>query len=138
MKDKKFLLVLAAVVVIIAGFLVVNIQPNRKNIIGGDKDEGGCLVGAGYSWCKEKNKCVRVWEEPCTTEDKIRVFLNENLSTLSPKKEELGGKFYVTKVIVRSEDEAEVEYEDGHVAYKGLFKFKLDGDTVTPVSFDNI
>jgi hypothetical protein len=34
-------------------------------IIGGDKDAGGCLVGAGYSWCEVKNKCLRVWEEKC-------------------------------------------------------------------------
>ncbi len=34
-------------------------------LIGGDKDEGGCLVGAGYSWCEIKQKCLRVWEEPC-------------------------------------------------------------------------
>lgn len=39
--------------------------PNETKIIGGDKDEGGCLVGAGYSWCEAKNKCLRVWEEKC-------------------------------------------------------------------------
>lgn len=39
-----------------------NISP--KNI-GGDRDEYGCLVAAGYSWCEEKQKCLREWEEPC-------------------------------------------------------------------------
>lgn len=34
-------------------------------LIGGDKDEGGCLAGAGYSWCEAKDKCLRVWEEGC-------------------------------------------------------------------------
>ncbi|MFH0737475.1 MAG: hypothetical protein V1827_02165 [Candidatus Micrarchaeota archaeon] len=33
--------------------------------IGGDKDEHGCLIAAGYSWCEEKGKCLRIWEEPC-------------------------------------------------------------------------
>lgn len=33
--------------------------------IGGQKDEHGCLIGAGYSWCEAKNKCLRVWEEDC-------------------------------------------------------------------------
>lgn len=37
----------------------------EEKIIGGDKDEGGCLIGAGYSWCELKQKCLRVWEEPC-------------------------------------------------------------------------
>ena len=35
------------------------------NIIGGGKDEHGCLVAAGYSWCNSKNKCLRVFEESC-------------------------------------------------------------------------
>lgn len=34
-------------------------------IVGGDKDEHGCLGSAGYSWCVVKNKCLRVWEEKC-------------------------------------------------------------------------
>jgi putative hemolysin len=33
--------------------------------IGGQKDGHGCLIPAGYSWCEEKQKCLRVWEEPC-------------------------------------------------------------------------
>jgi|GEM_PF-2044312 len=33
--------------------------------IGGQKDDHGCLIGAGYSWCEQKNKCLRVWEEGC-------------------------------------------------------------------------
>lgn len=37
----------------------------EEPLIGGDTDEGGCLIGAGYSWCEIKQKCLRVWEEPC-------------------------------------------------------------------------
>jgi putative hemolysin len=37
-------------------------------IIGGDKDEHGCLIAAGYSWCEAKQKCLRTWEENCTQE----------------------------------------------------------------------
>lgn len=36
-----------------------------SNIVGGDKDEHGCIGSAGYSWCAVKNKCLRVWEEKC-------------------------------------------------------------------------
>jgi predicted lipoprotein with Yx(FWY)xxD motif len=35
--------------------------------IGGEKDSHGCLVAAGYSWCDAKQKCLRIWEENCTT-----------------------------------------------------------------------
>ena len=34
-------------------------------LIGGDKDSHGCIPSAGYSWCEEKQKCLRVWEEDC-------------------------------------------------------------------------
>ena len=33
-----------------------------NQIIGGDKDEHGCLVAAGYSWNESEQKCVREWE----------------------------------------------------------------------------
>ena len=41
-------------------------QPGAQ-LIGGTKDAHGCLPGAGYSWCDAKQKCLRVWEEYCTT-----------------------------------------------------------------------
>ena len=34
-------------------------------LVGGDKDEHGCIPSAGYSWCAPKNKCLRIWEENC-------------------------------------------------------------------------
>lgn len=38
-------------------------------IIGGDKDEHGCIGSAGYSWCEVKKKCLRPWEEKCENEN---------------------------------------------------------------------
>lgn len=40
-------------------------QPAVLPSIGGQKDEHGCLIGAGYSWCATKNMCIRAWEESC-------------------------------------------------------------------------
>lgn len=34
-------------------------------LVGGDRDEHGCIGSAGYSWCAPKNKCLRIWEEKC-------------------------------------------------------------------------
>lgn len=42
----------------------------ETELIGGQTDEHGCLIAAGYSWCEEKNKCLRTWEEPCELEIK--------------------------------------------------------------------
>ena len=33
---------------------------------GSDRDSHGCIGSAGYSWCEEKGKCMREWEENCT------------------------------------------------------------------------
>jgi hypothetical protein len=41
----------------------------NNEIIGGDKDEHGCIGSAGYSWCEEKQKCLRTWEEKCEVEN---------------------------------------------------------------------
>ncbi len=38
---------------------------NNNQIVGGDKDEHGCIGSAGYSWCEAKKKCLRSWEEKC-------------------------------------------------------------------------
>jgi hypothetical protein len=37
--------------------------------VGGDRDEHGCIGSAGYTWCEEKQKCLREWEEPCENEE---------------------------------------------------------------------
>ena len=37
----------------------------RAPLVGGDRDEHGCIGSAGYTWCEEKQKCLRVWEEEC-------------------------------------------------------------------------
>lgn len=37
-----------------------------QRIVGGDKDEHGCLGSAGYTWCEEKEKCIRLFEESCS------------------------------------------------------------------------
>lgn len=36
-----------------------------ENMVGGDRDEYGCIGSAGYSWCQEKQKCLRILEESC-------------------------------------------------------------------------
>ena len=37
----------------------------ETNMVGNDKDKYGCIGSAGYSWCEEKQKCLRNWEEKC-------------------------------------------------------------------------
>ncbi len=38
-------------------------------IVGGDKDEHGCIGSAGYIWCESLGECIRPWETDCPTDD---------------------------------------------------------------------
>ncbi|MFA5368743.1 MAG: hypothetical protein WC303_01895 [Candidatus Paceibacterota bacterium] len=53
-----------AVLIAVGGFSYIKIKTNSQ-IVGGDKDEHGCIGSAGYTWCEAKNKCLRLWEEEC-------------------------------------------------------------------------
>ncbi len=46
-------------------FAKMNDAGTIANIVGANKDSHGCIGSAGYSWCENKQKCVREWEEPC-------------------------------------------------------------------------
>lgn len=98
MKNKNlvygFFMILIIITVGIAGCVTANDQ-----IIGGDKDEHGCLIAAGYSWCGEKQKCIRVWEENCTSEgaqiaNPASVYCEENGGTFTPVETEAGTTGY--------------------------------------------
>lgn len=56
------------VLVIILGARSIKEYYLSKKVLGGDRDEHGCISSAGYSWCDEKQKCLRTWEESYTQE----------------------------------------------------------------------
>ncbi|MFA5987382.1 MAG: hypothetical protein WC797_01890 [Candidatus Paceibacterota bacterium] len=39
--------------------------PKTSNLVGGDRDTHGCIGSAGYTWCEPLDKCLRIWEENC-------------------------------------------------------------------------
>lgn len=107
-------------------------------IIGGDKDEGGCLVAAGYSWCEIKQKCLHTREESCGedfSQAKVENYIKANISILSPEKEVLGGKFYVTRILFINNDKVHIEYEDGHIALVANANFQVDDNNVVIKNF---
>ena len=56
-------------VVFIGGFLFfLNLSDDDNNIIGGQRDENGCLGPAGYTFVERIGACARDWE--IDTEDK--------------------------------------------------------------------
>lgn len=62
----------------------INISPTITSpMVGNDRDEHGCIGSAGYSWCEEKQKCLRTWEEPCeVVSPTITVDETESLKTI--------------------------------------------------------
>ena len=73
-------LVLTLGLVAIFSFSINRINPRQaENLVGGDKDEHGCVASAGYTWCELKQKCLREWEEACQTDDigKLLIDLKE-------------------------------------------------------------
>jgi len=50
---RKIITILIVLIVLIIGC---------EKRIGGDTDEGGCLIGAGYSYNKDIGACIRSWE----------------------------------------------------------------------------
>ena len=41
----------------------------EPEIIGGQRDEHGCLGPAGYSWSPIKSECIRIWKTGTLIED---------------------------------------------------------------------
>ena len=54
------------------------VRANQVDIVGGDRDEHGCIGSAGYSWCEIKQKCLRIWEEECKVDG---FWVNESISS---------------------------------------------------------
>lgn len=58
----------------------------------------------------------------------IEDFIRGNISNISPVKEQLGGKFYVTALTVGA-GKGTVSYEDGHSAYTADFTYESEPET---------
>ena len=95
---KKNLILILVVIIIIGGVSIALmwpslIQNNELNKpIGGEKDEHGCLIAAGYSWCGAKQKCLRIWEDGCgrTAQPSSRDNIPQNKETCEAQKGEWG------------------------------------------------
>ncbi len=70
---KKILILLVVIILVAVGvnfFLQEKIveapvvpATSDATLVGGDRDEHGCIGSAGYSWCEAKSECLRPWED---------------------------------------------------------------------------
>jgi len=59
--------------------------PDLDNLVGGDMDDFGCISSAGYTWCESQSKCLRSWENDCTSEDE-----DDSSETLGADEDQFG------------------------------------------------
>jgi len=90
MKKSALLIVFAVAFMFMAGFALAAYDygnsDNSNNavnnpsstIVGNDSDSHGCIGSAGYSWCEEKSKCLRVWEENCSSAESDNEIESDN------------------------------------------------------------
>lgn len=65
MKKRNTKIIWAIVITAVIAIAVYVVCCHKNQIMGGERDEHGCLVAAGYSWCEARQECLRLWEEPC-------------------------------------------------------------------------
>ena len=58
----------------------------------------------------------------------IENYFKENISKISPEKEVLGGKFYITNLTLNDGSSGVVSYEDGHIALVADFTYSISSD----------
>jgi hypothetical protein len=64
MKTKQAILAIVILLIVIFS-ITLYLNNGGGQIIGGDRDEHGCLIAAGYRWCPSEQECMRMWEEYC-------------------------------------------------------------------------
>ncbi len=72
----KIITIVFMLIVIFAGLSFYFYKNNSNIIVGGDRDSHGCVEGVGYTWCENKQKCLRVWEESCELKTAIEAVYN--------------------------------------------------------------
>jgi len=75
---KKTSLIIIIILALIVGgyFIYRTLDKTKEPLIGGQRDEHGCLGSAGYTWCEAKEKCLREWEEPCTEAEAFNMLID--------------------------------------------------------------
>jgi hypothetical protein len=85
---KLALAILLAVFLTATGLVVFFFVQNQiQKPIGGERDEHGCLIAAGFSWCEPKQKCIRTWEEICDEAANLLSVLVQNVEFILSSQE---------------------------------------------------
>jgi hypothetical protein len=66
--QKKIITLAVVLLAVVLSVASCSFSPTKQlPMVGNDRDAHGCIGSAGYSWCETKKKCLRPWEEVCTS-----------------------------------------------------------------------
>jgi len=65
----------------------------------------------------------------------IKDYIASHLSDISPTKEVLGGKFYLTKIDFQENNQAIIDYEDGHIALQAEVTYEINPKQLNIIEF---
>lgn len=123
-KNRKLPLILLSVLIILLLVLSLWNYQQKKNI---PVEENNSEIIEDFV---DENKLTLEEQEI------ISNYLEGNISELSPEKEVLGGKFYITSIDFLSNQKLIIEYEDGHIALKAEIDFEyLDSENIVIENF---
>lgn len=96
----------------------------REDFSGKVKTVRVYLKKIGRAWLINDISC-REKSSNAEEQNLVSEYIRANISTLSPEKEVLGGKFYINDIVFGEDRTGEVEYEDGHILLKAKFAYSL-------------
>jgi len=111
-KNNGFLTIL--LIIIILGLIYMIVNQKIKNEV----------VAPG----QETETSTELNELTIEEQEIISKFISENISELSPEKEVLGGKFYITSIDFIDGNNLIAGYEDGHIALMAEIEFEYLGE----------
>jgi len=119
-RKHSFVLITTAVVLLVFSVLQVMQLFNRQSL------PSSQIVPTESNADARSSSSPSIREPETLSDGQIRIledYLKVNLSLLSPKREVLGGKFYLTNLKLLDANNAIISYEDGHISFDARIKF---------------
>lgn len=92
------------------------------------------LVVIGVGWYFLGGTPITLTEDE--ERELVSIYLQENLSIISPEPEVLGGTFYPTRIEFTGDNAGVIDYEDGHIALTALFTYDISLGRVSILEFN--
>jgi len=126
--NKKFLIMLAILLLAALSIWIIYDKGTEmeESLISIDNSNSGQAGG---------NDQENLIMPPENIQEKVSLYLRNNIASLSSEKPVLGGSWYVTRVEFLQGNKGRVYYEDGHIAREASFSYVIDENSVAIFNF---